>query len=94
MPGKKKNYQGEQSLGFAFPHWGLYKTINEKAHEPQGTHYYSTISNIRHTTSKISSKRLKLKLDVVHVYSEVLLTHKKLPLKLGNYDTGSHRDEP
>ena len=43
---------------------------------------------------KISNEGLKLKQGVVHTYSGLFLTHKTPSLKLGNYDSSSHRDGP
>ena len=70
MPvGGGAEYQGEQSLGFEFPHRGLYpkKTIEAKARAHQGTRLQRYIREPRHTASKISKERLKLKRDAVHI---------------------------
>ena len=41
---------------------------------------------------KLPSERLNLKKDAVYTSSRLFLTHKKHALKLGNYNTGRHRD--
>ena len=53
-----------------------------------------TTSNSQDIQPAKSPPRLKLKQDVIHIYGRLFLTPKKQPLKLGIYDTGSHRDGP
>ena len=98
---KKKNYQGEQSLQFAFPHGGLYVSQENhwwKAHAPQATPVHQGVPSSTPRSQDTPQQNLhperQLKQDVAPEYSGPCLTHWKLPLKLGNYDPGNHRGGP
>ena len=98
---KIKKLSRQAKPGISHSHTGAYSKLSIKRYMNPNK-YCRTTSNSQDIQPAKPPPRLKLKQGVVHIYgrlfihiySRLFLIPKKPPLKLGNYDAGSHRDGP